>query len=425
MNARNVLALAVLGSLAACGGDDAAPETEAGGMTDEQLIETARGIHDRVITMDTHIDIPFTFASNEVDPGTRGQFQNDLPKMREGGLNAVFFVVYHGQGERTPAAYAEAFDAAMQKFTGIRRMTYELYPDEIELAYSADDVERIHAEGKLVALIGVENAYPIGEDLSRFEEFHALGARYASLSHNGHSQFGDAAVEVERLGDDGPLWGGLSPLGREAVAELNRLGIMIDVSHNAKSTMMEVVQLSRAPVIASHSSIKAVADHPRNLDDEQLMAIRDNGGVAQTTALGGFVKIQPPERGEAVDALRAQFAIESNDDIDGLTPEQRAEFDSGMADIEGRFPPATVSDFVDHIEYAVNLIGVDHVGISSDFDGGGGVVGWNDSSETFNVTLEMVRRGWSEEDIRKIWGGNLLRVMRDVERVAGEIQQGG
>ncbi len=425
MLARRALSLFVVGVLVACGVDAPDPPSEVAGMTEEEIVERARTIHDRVITLDTHVDIPFTFGTDEVDPGERGRFQNDLPKMREGGLDAAFFIVYHGQGERTPEAYAEALERAMMKFTGIRRMAYELYPDQIELAYTAADVVRIHGEGKLVALIGVENAYPIGEDLSLLEEFYRLGARYVSLTHNGHSQFGDSANEAPRLGDDGPLWGGLSDLGREAVAELNRLGIMVDVSHNARSTMMEIASLSRAPIIASHSNAMAVTEHPRNLDDEQLRAIADGGGVVQTTALGAFVKAQPPERGEAVAELRARFGIETGADIQALSDEDRAAFDAGMAEIEIRFPPANVSDFVDHIEYIKNLIGVDHVGISSDFDGGGGVQGWMDSSETFNVTLEMVRRGWSEEEIGKIWSGNLLRVMAEVDRIGAEIRGEG
>jgi membrane dipeptidase len=392
------------------------------GASEAEIEAVAREIHDRVITVDTHVDIPFNFATPEVDPGVRGRFQNDLPKMREGGLDAAFFIVYHGQGERTSEAFAEAYDRAMQKFDGVRRMTYEMYPDEIELAYSADDVERIHAEGKLVALIGVENSYPIGTDLSIVEEWHGLGARYMSPTHNGHNQFGDAAVERSDLGDAGPEWGGLSPLGEELVDELNRVGIMVDISHAAKSTMMQTVERSRAPIIASHSSIRAVADHARNLDDEQLRAIRDNGGVAQTTALGSFVKVQPPERADEIAALRVSFGIESNADIQALPADERSAFDAAMAEIDERFPPASISDYIDHIDYAVDLIGIDHVGISSDFDGGGGVEGWMDSSETFNVTLELVRRGYSEEEIRKLWGGNLLRVMREVERVSAELQ---
>ena len=413
-------------ALAACG--DAAEEVApvaavplAGPMSEAELVALAREIHDRVVTIDTHVDIPFDFATPAADPGVRGRFQNDLLKMREGGLNAAFFIVYHGQGPRTTGGYADAYGRALQKFDGIWRMAFELYPDEIDLAFSADEVERIHGEGKLVALIGVENLYPIGTDLSILEAWYERGARYASLTHNGHNDFGDAAVEIAALGDDGPEWGGLSPLGEAAVDELNRLGIMIDVSHAHRETMLQTVARSRAPIIASHSSIRAMADHPRNLDDEQLFAIRDNGGVAQTTALAGFVRVQPPERSRELDALYLRFDHEPGTDLDNLnlSSQERDLFFAALDAIEQQYPPASLQDYVDHIDYAVNLIGIDHVGISSDFDGGGGVVGWEDASETFNVTLELVRRGYSEEEIRKLWGGNLLRVMRAVEEAAG------
>ena len=424
-----VLSVLPLLALASCTSDQGAeaPRTGAASvseLSEEEIMERAREIHARVISIDTHIDIPNNFAAApDTDPGVRGRFQNDLPKMREGGLDAAFFIVYVGQGDRTPEGYANANQVARTKFDGIRRMAYEMYPDQIDLAYSAADVERIHAEGKLVALIGVENAYGIGTDVAQWARYHELGARYVSLTHNGYSDFGDAAVRgAPRDRDADAQWGGLSPLGEEAVDELNRLGIMVDVSHASKETMMDIVARSRAPVIASHSSIKAVADHPRNLDDEQLRAIAANNGVAQTTALGGFVKVQPQERADAVAELRAAFRIESGADIQALNSEDRAGFDAGMADIEERFPPATLADYIDHVDYAVNLVGIDHVGISSDFDGGGGVVGWMDTSETLNVTVELVRRGYSEEEIRKLWGGNLLRVMRDAERVARELQ---
>jgi P-type Cu+ transporter len=413
--------------LAACGGDGA---PEATRMSEAELEAHARGIHERVITLDTHVDIPFNFATDEADPGIRGRFQNDIPKMEEGGLDAAYFIVYHGQGDLTPEAYAASLERAMQKFDGIRRMTYELYPDRIELAYSADDVERIHGEGRLVALIGVENPYPIGEDLSLLEEFHRLGARYVSITHNGHNQFGDAAVAggTRDLGAGRGEWDGLSPLGRELVSELNRLGMFVDVSHAARSTMMEAVRLSRAPVIASHSSVTAAAEHPRNLDDEQLRAIRDNGGVAHMTALGAFVKAQPPERGEAIQALRERLGMPGGPPsvaLQAMSEEDRAAWQAGMAEIDQRFPPASVADFIDHMDHAVRVAGIDHVALSSDFDGGGGVAGWMDSSETFNVTLEMVRRGYTEDEIRKLWSGNHLRAMREVERVAREIRSGG
>jgi membrane dipeptidase len=290
--------------------------------------------------------------------------------MREGGYDCAFFIVYVGQGRLAKDAYNKALKEAYAKFDAIDRMVRK-YGDRIGLATTANDVERLHREGKLIACIGIENGYPMGEDLGNIAKFYARGARYMSIAHNNHSQLGDSHTPAE------PLHGGLSELGRKAIGEMNRLGIMVDVSHAAKSTMLEAVALSKAPVIASHSGARAVNDHTRNLDDEQLRALAKKGGVVQAVALGNFVKTTA--KGE---------------------------------------PGADVSDFVDHIDHIVKVVGIDHVGISSDFDGGGGIVGWNDATESINVTVELVRRGYTEEQIGKIWSGNLLRVWREVEKVA-------
>jgi membrane dipeptidase len=389
-----------------------------GAAKEEAEVARAREIHDRVLTLDTHVDIPFNYATDEVDPGVRGRHQVDLPKMREGGLDAAFFIVYVGQGPRTVEGNANAKASAMTKFDAIRRMTYELYPDQIELAYTAADVERIHESGKLVAAIGIENGYVIGRDLSLIETYHDLGARYMTLAHGGHNDISDSATP--RAGEPAAEYNGLSEFGEEVVAELNRVGIMVDVSHISKDAMLHAIRVSKAPVIGSHSSTRALADVARNMDDEQLLALKANGGVVQMCALDGFVKVPAPERGEAIRALREELGIVGRDGLRNLTPEQRTTYDERMAAIETKWPRANISDFADHIDYAVNLIGIDHVGIASDFDGGGGITGWNDASETFNLTLELVRRGYSEEEIAKLWGGNLLRVWGEVERVAAE-----
>ncbi|MCA9736355.1 MAG: membrane dipeptidase, partial [Gemmatimonadetes bacterium] len=283
----------------------------------------------------------------------------------------------------------------------------------------------IHASGRKVAFIGVENGYPLGTDLANVQKFAELGARYLSLAHNGHSQLSDS-----NTGERDGVWmhDGLSDLGREVVAELNRQGIMIDISHPSKTSMMQTIELSRAPIMASHSAVRALCDHSRNLDDEQLLALKENGGVVQVVAFNSYVKCQQdsPERQAALAALREEFgAGGGRGGAAGMTDAQRAEFRARMDEIDQQFPPpprATVAEFVDHIDYAVDLIGIDHVGISSDFDGGGGVDGWMDASETFNVTLELVRRGYTEEQIEQLWSGNLLRVLDDVQRVAQEMR---
>jgi membrane dipeptidase len=388
--------------------------------TEEELTARAREIHDRVITIDTHDDIPSNFATAEVDPGVRGDRQVDLPKMEEGGLDVGFFVVYVGQTERTPENYEATKDAAMMKFDAIHRMAAEMYPDRIELAYTPDDVERIHASGKLVACIGIENGYAIGRDLSLVEKYYDLGARYMTLSHNGHNDICDSANPRDGLGDAESEHNGVSEFGEQVIAEMNRVGMLIDVSHISKKSMLDAARLSRAPVIASHSSTAALRPIPRNMDDEQLLALKENGGVIQIVGLGSFVKEDPPEKVEAMEELRAEMGVTSYAAWGTLSDEERNEYRRRAGEIEAEWP-TTVADFVDHIDHAVELIGIDHVGISSDFDGGGGVYGWNDASETFNVTLELVRRGYSEEEIRKLWGGNLLRVWREADRVAAEM----
>jgi membrane dipeptidase len=380
----------------------------------------ARALQDRIITIDTHDDIPADFGSDEVNPCTELDRQVDVPKMEEGGLDVAFFIVYVGQGERTPEGYEDARRQAMQKFAGIHRVAEELCPERIELAYTPEDVERIVGEGKLATAIGIENGYVIGRDLSLLRTYSDLGANYITLAHGGHNDIADSATPREELGDEESEHGGLSPFGEEVVGEMNRLGIMVDVSHISKDAALDAMRVSSLPVIASHSSVRALADHPRNMDDETLRALRDNGGVIQIVALDGYVKVDPPEKTEAVDALREEMGIQSRGDWQALTDSARGAYEERMEEIEDRWPGPDVADFVDHIDYAVDLIGIDHVGISSDFDGGGGITGWNDASETVNVTAELLRRGYSDEEIEKLWGGNLLRVWGEVEAAAGE-----
>lgn len=392
--------------------------------------EVARGIHERVITIDTHDDINVANFTAERNYTQRLDNQVNIPKMREGGLDAAFFVVYVGQGELNKAGFDNAYKGAIEKFEAIHRLTGEIAPDQIELALTSDDVRRINAAGKTVALIGVENGYSIGEDLSRIKEFYDRGGRYLSFSHNGHSQLCDS-----NTGERDGVWAynGLSELGKQAVAEANRVGFMLDVSHISKESMMQTVQLSKAPIIASHSSVRALCDHSRNLDDEQLLALKANGGVVQMVALSSYVKTPAPpspERTEALAKLREEFGLPAGGrggrgGMGSLSEEQRADYMKKMEALNAQFPPpprATVAEFVDHIDYAVKLIGIDHVGISSDFDGGGGVTGWNGAEETFNVTLELVKRGYTEEQIAKLWGGNLLRVMDECQKVAAGMQ---
>ena len=322
-------------------------------------------IETQIITIDTHNDINVANFTDSLNYTMNTDSQVNLPNMIAGGLDVAWFVVYTAQGELDDDGYASAMDNAISKFDAIDRLVNEFAPDQIELALTSDDVRRIHSNGKKVAMIGVENAYPMGLDTSNVRKFWERGARYVSLSHNGHSQFSDSNTGEF---DGTSLHNGLSDLGKEVVELLNYYGLMIDISHPSKEAIKQMIELSMAPVVASHSSARALRDHPRNLTDEQLELIKENGGVVQTTALGSFLT-------------------------------------------DRKDPPPNMSDFMDHIDYMVKKIGIDHVGISSDFDGGGGIIGWNDASETMNVTDALRDRGYSDSEIEKLWGGNLLRVL--------------
>lgn len=404
----------------------------AGAQDDAALVAKARAIHAKAIKIDTHVDFEPGAMVGPSPNYMTGIPRNkvDLPKMEKNGLDAVFFSIYVGQRDDfSDSAYVAALAEDNAKFDAVHTLAEKLAPERIAIALTAADVRRIHDTGKMVALMGVENGYGIGQDITNVKKFYDRGARYFSMSHNGHSQLSDSNTGEA---DGQWKWNGLSPLGKQVVAEANRLGIMLDISHPSKASNLQVMALSKAPVIASHSGVRALCDHSRNLDDEQLRALKKNGGVIQMVAFNSYVKTpapDSPERAKALADLRQELGVgRGGRGAGGQGGARRANNDSlfalyrtRMAEIDAKFPPpprATVKDFVNHIDYAVKLIGVEHVGISSDFDGGGGIEGYNDASESFNVTLELVRRGYSEKDIVAMWGGNTLRVMEAVERVA-------
>lgn len=409
-------------------------------MSDEDaLVAKAKKIHAEVITLDTHNDIDTKNFTTEKNYTQDLNNQVNLPKMKEGGLDVSFLIVYTGQGELNEAGYKKAYDNAIDKFDAIHRLTEQIAPKEIELAVTSNDVRRIDKAGKKIAMIGVENGYPIGTDLSNIEKFAKRGARYMSLAHNGHSQLADS-----NTGERDNVWlhNGLSELGKKAIYEMNKWGIMIDLSHPSKEANLQSIALSKAPVIASHSGARALCDHSRNLDDEQLMAIKANGGVVQTVAFRSYVNKEKSElRQKKYVEIIQELAdkqglkiIETRDEIMKLPEAERNVYTATIQKIRSdaktilneRFkdsaPDVNVKDFVNHIDYLVKKIGIEHVGISSDFDGGGGVEGWDDASETFNVTLELVRRGYTKKQIEMMWSGNLLRVLDEVQRVAKQMQ---
>ena len=369
---------------------------------DISLIETAKKIHSKVIVLDTHNDIDVYNFSDSINYSQNTNSQVNLPKMIKGGLDVSWLVVYTGQGKLNKEGYKNAGINAQNKFDAINRLVNDYASDLISLATNSREVDSIVKLGKKVAMIGVENAYPVGENLHEIKRYAKLGARYMSLAHNGHNQFSDSNTGEF---DNTSKHNGISELGKKAIDSMNYYGIMVDISHPSKEAIRQTIAHSKAPVIASHSSARALSDHPRNLDDEQLLWVKENGGVVQTVALALFVnKVKHEKYLNAIENLEDKS---NKEDLEILKKE---------------FPPVNVSDFVDHIDYIKNKIGIDHVGISSDFDGGGGIEGWQDASETFNVTLELVKRGYTEEEISKIWSGNLLRVLDKVQEISSKLQ---
>ncbi|MDO1514722.1 dipeptidase [Maribacter confluentis] len=404
----------------------------------ENTLEKAKRIHEEVITIDTHNDINIKNFTDSVNYTQRLETQVNLPKMKEGGLDVSWLIVYTGQDSLTEIGYQNAKTNAMQKFEAIHKLTETIAPNDISLALNSSDVRKIIGSGKKVAMIGVENAYPMGTDLGEFKRYHDLGARYISLAHNGHSQFSDS-----NTGEADGIWlnNGLSELGKRAVNEMNRLGIMIDISHPSKEAIKQMFALSKAPIIASHSSARALCDHSRNLDDELLMKIKENGGVVQTVAFSSYLNTEKHNaRADYMKAIyvtvadslgiewyeRSQFSTLSDEQKEAFMENYPKVMQIGKELAKNRpdAPEAVnVKDLVDHIDYMVKLMGIDHVGISSDFDGGGGIEGWSDASETLNVTLELVERGYTQEQIAKLWGENLLRVLDEVQEVSQELSK--
>ena len=391
-------------------------------LTGLALEKEAARIHEDVIILDTHVDIPLNFATYEIDPGGFTPLQVDLPKMRAGGIDAAFFIVYTPQGPLSEQGLMRGRMIARTRLAAIQRMI-GAYPKEIVLATTAKQVRRAVRSGRRAALIGMENAFPLGNDLSTLKWWRDQGVRYVGITHFGHNQFADSSNPNADIGEGEDKHGGLSPLGEELVRALNALGVMVDVSHAGKKTMMQAVALSAAPVIASHSGVKGVEDNARNLDDEQLKALAAKGGVVQVVAFDTYLKGLNAEQRAFQKKLAIELGVETRAKRLAAPKAVQAEFRErlkGRWEIAAR---AAISDFVDHIDHAVTVAGIDHVGIASDFDGGGGVTGWNDASQTREVTKELVKRGYSEEEIKKIWGGNLLRVMEAARDTAKELSK--
>ncbi len=377
--------------------------------------EAAR-IHSNVFTIDSHTDTPLKFMNEEFDlaenhDSREGGGKIDIPRMEQGGLDAAFFAVFLGQGVRDSMGHEKAFAKAEEIFDATYKAIGRI-PEKAEIALTVADGYRLEDEGKRAIYLGIENGYALGGKLNNVDYFYERGSRYITLVHTKNNDLSDSSTDK-----NGSEFGGLSEFGVEVVKRMNEKGVMVDVSHASDSAFYDVVNVSKAPVIASHSCARTLCDNPRNLTDDMILALAKNGGVIQMCILSDYVKVmeQYPERDSAKIAFDQKHANWAN--------YNDAERKQGMYDwyqLDVDYPPilATVSDVVDHIDHMVAVAGIDHVGIGTDFDGGGGVEDCFDASELGNITLELVKRGYSEEDIRKIWGGNFMRVFKAVEELA-------
>lgn len=399
------------------------PEAPEATKEKQQKLLTPAEIHEKILTVDAHIDWPARqilypdFNPNvKHQPGKLESGQWDIVRMEEGGLDAVFMSIFTPQKKRNNQGHAEAKAKAI-KMIEITKEMAESNSAKVEIALNPEDAYRLEKNGKKAIFMGMENGYPIGKDISNVKFFYDQGIRYITITHSKNNELGDSSTDKKQE------WNGLSPLGEKVVKEMNRLGIMVDISHVHDDTFWDVIKLTKAPVIASHSSAKSLENHPRNMSDEMLKAVQENGGVVQVCIFDTYIKKLPqtPERKKAMKTIEKEFIAFRQGKLSQV---QIVDLKEKYNQINDKYPKnqPTVADVVDHIDYMVKVMGINHVGIGSDFDGGGGVSGINDVSEMPNITKELVARGYSEEDIQKIWGGNLMRVFSQVQQVAAEIQ---
>ncbi|MFN8348154.1 MAG: dipeptidase [Spirosomataceae bacterium] len=386
---------------------------------DAALLKKAKKIHDKAFTLDTHADTPMLLSRGGFDitkdnDARATNSKVDYPRMKRGGLDAIFFAVYLGQGPRNPEAHEAAKKRALGIFDAIHT-TLKNTGSQAELATTPEDAVRIGKTGKRVIFIGVENGYAMGHDLPMLQKFYDLGARYMTLCHSSNNDICDSSTDSK-----GAEYQGLSPLGEQVVKEMNRLGMIIDVSHVSDSTFYDAIRLSKVPIVATHSGARAVCNHPRNLTDDMLKALAKNGGVIQLNLLSDYIKTIPPspEREAAMKSLYEKYGIKDRRGMATLPEAEQQKARAEFMDLNKKYPIqlATVKDAVDHIDHIVKLIGIDHVGMGADFDGGGALADCFDVSQYENMTVELVRRGYSKKDIEKIWSGNFFRVMKAVEK---------
>ncbi|QOT72197.1 MULTISPECIES: dipeptidase [Sphingobium] len=374
-------------------------------------------LHQKMLTLDSHLDTPASLDlpgwSIEEEHGVHSDYtQVDLPRMKKGGLDGGFWAIYTPQGPLTEEGFRKSRDFALLRGVSIREMV-AADPANFTLALEAKDAAPIAASGKRVVFMSIENAYPLGEDVSLLKTFYDMGVRVSGFAHFAHNQFADSSTDPSKK----PRYGGLSPLGKELLKEMNRLGIVPDASHSSDQVLDDLLALSTSPVLLTHSGCKAIYDHPRNIDDEHLKALAAKGGVIQMNAYGAYLRASKPnpQRQEALKALFGQLREDAK-----LSPEKRAELLAKRQEIDRLYPEtdrATFDDFMAHMLHALKVVGPDHVGIGLDWDGGGGVVGLEDVVDLPRITAALLKAGYSEADVQKIWSGNVLRVLAAAEAV--------
>jgi membrane dipeptidase len=379
--------------------------------SEEHLSRRAAKIHASILTIDSHCDTPMEFSDPAFDLGKRhNEGCVDFPRMKEGGLHAEFFAVFTAQGPRNDSTYSKAHQKALDILNEINKNVAK-NSSLAEIATTPDDAYRLKKAGKIAAFIGMENGYPVGKDLTRIKLYYDLGARYMTLAHTKNNDICDSSTDPAGAENNG-----LSAFGIQVVKEMNRLGMMVDISHISDKSFYDVLKITKAPVIASHSSCRALCGSPRNLADDMLLALKENGGVIQICILGNYLKTPEPnpELDSKLKELKDKYG-----DYDALSDSVKKVVRKEYRDIRKKYEKsATVKDIVDHIDHVVQVIGIDYVGIGTDFDGGGGVEGCRTVSDMKNITIELLRRGYSKSDITKIWGGNIMRVLRKVGEVA-------
>ncbi len=381
--------------------------------SNDRFLKEAERLHGKILAVDTHCDTPMDMASDGFDLGVRhNEGCVDFPRMKEGGLDAEFFAVFTGQGPRDDSTSSKVYSEALNVLD-IIHSNVEKNSAMAGIALTPEDAYRLKKEGKIAAFIGIENGYPLGKDKSRIKEFYDRGARYITLAHTRNNDICDSSTDPQ-----GPEHNGLSQFGGEVVREMNRLGMMIDVSHISDKAFYDVLKISKAPIIASHSSCRALCGSPRNLSDDMLLALKENGGVIQICILSDYIKTPDPnpELESKLAELRSRYGS-----YDTMTEAKKKIVRAEYNEIQKKYKKlATVKDVVDHIDHVVQVIGIDYAGIGTDFDGGGGVEGCLNVAEMKNITAEMLMRGYSRSDIEKIWGGNIMRVLKEAEELRGE-----